>query len=177
MGHQKMDIWDLVGAYPVCPHCQSEQVVRDAWAEWHIGERDWTLKTVFDAFCCDKCGVSITEPAWKINKEYRLSRIRRLNDQLRIGRGQNITIVFTQGIKALGEDALPKIMETVASFNTFSEENDPRGEHDFGAFELLGEKIFWKIDYFDRSMKWSSPDPANDVLTWRVLTIMLAREY
>jgi hypothetical protein len=27
--------------------------------------------------------------------------------------------------------------------------NDPYGEHDFGSFELAGEKFFWKIDYYD----------------------------
>lgn len=177
MGPKKLDIWEMVGAYPVCPHCQSEKVVRDAWAEWHVGEQDWILKTVLDAFCCDACGEEITEPVWKIDDKFRLARIRRLNDQLRIGRGINITVVVTQGIQALGEDSLPKVLEAVARFDDFSEDNDPHHEHDFGAIDILGEKVFWKIDYFDNTMKWGSPDPANATKTWRVLTIMLAQEY
>ena len=59
----------------------------------------------------------------------------------------------------------------------FTEDNDPHGEHDFGSFEMAGEKFFWKIDYFDLDLKFHSPDAANPDLTHRVLTIMLASEY
>jgi hypothetical protein len=42
---------------------------------------------------------------------------------------------------------------------------------------LEGEKLFWKIKYFDRSIQFASPDPADETLTIRVLTVMLASEY
>jgi hypothetical protein len=32
------------------------------------------------------------------------------------------------------------------------EDNDPHGEHDFGAFEHEGQRIFWKIDYYAPDM-------------------------
>ncbi len=49
--------------------------------------------------------------------------------------------------------------------------------HDFGAVEIDGEKLFWKIDYYNRDMTAGSEDPANEKETRRVLTIMLAIEY
>ena len=40
-----------------------------------------------------------------------------------------------------------------------------------------GVKVFWKIDYYDKTMKNGSNDPSNEELTTRVLTIMKAEEY
>jgi hypothetical protein len=51
------------------------------------------------------------------------------------------------------------------------------GEHDFGALEIEGERLFSKIDYYDQSLSAHSPDPADETLTKRVLTIMLAEKY
>jgi hypothetical protein len=34
-----------------------------------------------------------------------------------------------------------------------------------------------KIDYFDRNLKYHSPDPSDPAITVRVITIMLADEY
>ncbi len=69
------------------------------------------------------------------------------------------------------------ILQAVAKFDSFDEDNDPYGEHDFGALEVEGERLFWKVDYFDRSLAAGSPDPADPLVTTRVLTIMLAEEY
>ena len=42
------------------------------------------------------------------------------------------------------------VLSSVQSFDDFSSDNDPYGEHDFGAIDLPdAEKIFWKIDYYD----------------------------
>lgn len=54
---------------------------------------------------------------------------------------------------------------------------DPHSEHDFGAFTLHGERLFFKIDYYDLGLTAHSPDPADPAVTQRVLTIMLASEY
>ncbi len=50
-------------------------------------------------------------------------------------------------------------------------------EHDFGALEVEGHMIYFKIDYFDRDLSMHSPDPADSSATQRVITIMLAEEY
>jgi hypothetical protein len=47
----------------------------------------------------------------------------------------------------------------------------------FGSFEVEGETIFFKIDYFDKSLTHHSPDPSDPSVTERVITIMLAEEY
>ena len=43
--------------------------------------------------------------------------------------------------------------------------------------EAEGETIFFKIDYYDRTLTCHSPDPADPAVTERVITIMLADEY
>ena len=69
------------------------------------------------------------------------------------------------------------MVEAVRSFDAFSEDNDPWGEHDFGAIEIGGQKIFWKLDCYDPTLTYQSENAANEALTHRVLTIMLASEY
>lgn len=59
----------------------------------------------------------------------------------------------------------------------FCTDNDPYGEHDFGAFEHGSETIGWKIDAYDRSLHYGSPDPADPSVTTRVLTILLMSEW
>jgi hypothetical protein len=59
----------------------------------------------------------------------------------------------------------------------WSHANDPHEEHDFGAFEVEGHKIFFKIDYYDATLTCHSPDASDPAVTKRVITIMLAEEY
>jgi hypothetical protein len=47
----------------------------------------------------------------------------------------------------------------------------------FGAFEAEGAKLFFKIDYYDKTLKLGSPNPADPSVTERVITIMLTDEY
>ena len=103
-------------------------------------------------------------------------RIRALNDELR----QHLLgglAVMTPGVAALGPDAVDRIVKTISVFDDFCHANDPYEEHDFGSFEADGQQIFFKIDYYDRSLTYGSPDPSDPSLTRRVITIMLASEY
>jgi Protein of unknown function (DUF3768) len=103
-------------------------------------------------------------------------RVRELNDKLR----QHLTggmALITPGVAALGQESVDRIIKTVATFDDFCHANDPHEEHDFGAFELDGEKVFFKIDYYDRDLKCHSPDPSDPKVTRRVITLMLASEY
>jgi hypothetical protein len=85
--------------------------------------------------------------------------------------------MLTAGVSALPSDVSAMAIRRMATFEAFSAENDPHGEHDFGSFELAGDKLFWKIDYYDRKLESGSDDPADPEKTTRVLTLMLAAEY
>src|SRR5689334_23241857 len=107
-------------------------------------------------------------------------KIAKLNDLCRTAMGIAGMLVQTPGITALPPALQSKIREAVECFDDFTEDNDPYGERDFGAFQIDGvpEKIFWKIDYYaDRNCTWGSEDPADPARSFRVLTIMLASEY
>jgi hypothetical protein len=105
------------------------------------------------------------------------AKIAELNDLCRKAMGVAGRVVQTQGICALPCAVQSTIREKVETFDAFTPDNDPYGERDFGAFEHDGNRIFWKIDYYDRSLTKGSEDPADPGQTVRVLTIMLAREY
>ena len=103
-------------------------------------------------------------------------RIRQLNDTLRC-HGLGGMRLVTPGVAALGNDALTQVFSNVTSFDAFTPDNDPYGEHDCGFFEVDGERIMWKIDYYDTEFTYHSPDPSDPSVTKRVMTIMLASEY
>jgi Protein of unknown function (DUF3768) len=104
-------------------------------------------------------------------------RIAELNDLCRKAMGVAGRLVQTSGICALPLQDQSAIREKVETFNAFTPDNDPHGEHDFGAFEHDGERIFWKIDYYNSTLTQGSEDPTDPSKTIRVLTIMLASEY
>lgn len=105
------------------------------------------------------------------------ARIRELNDEFRASPQRHGRLVVTAGVNELGAAFLEKAICRVCTFDEFTEDNDPHGEHDFGSFVLEGETLFWKIDYYDKRMEYGSEDPADPDKTTRVLTIMLAEEY
>ena len=105
-----------------------------------------------------------------------MTDIKTLNDNFRktfIG-GR---VMLTCGIKAKNQDEIAEILEKVRSFDNFTTANDPYGEHDFGSFDYKGQKIFFKIDYYDKNLQYLSEDPADDSKTIRTLTIMLAEDW
>ena len=103
-------------------------------------------------------------------------RIRQLNDSFR----QTFTggrVVITEGVDVLSPEIKTEVLQTVRSFDRFDRDNDPRGEHDFGNFEIAGQRFFFKIDYYGLDMEGGSEDPADSAKTTRVLTVMKAEEY
>ncbi|QGY00848.1 DUF3768 domain-containing protein [Methylobacterium mesophilicum SR1.6/6] len=102
--------------------------------------------------------------------------VRALNDAFRrsFAGGQ---VVETPGVIELAEIDRIALLLAVRRFSSFDPDNDPHGEHDFGAVEVGGERFFWKIDAYDRALLGGSPDPTDPAVTTRVLTIMCADEY
>lgn len=121
------------------------------------------------------------------------ARIARLNDLARQAMGVACTIVATVGFRSLPDTDQSSVRELIETFEAFTEDNDPHGERDFGAIYQLAdgrwttehprvrenerERVFWKLDYYDRELQFASEDAANPAITRRVLTIMLADEY
>jgi hypothetical protein len=88
-------------------------------------------------------------------------KIAALNDLCRTAMGIAGRVVQTQGICGLTPEAQAAIRETVERFEAFTPDNDPYHEHDFGSFEHAGERIFWKIDYYDRTLTKGAEDPSD----------------
>ena len=120
----------------------------------------------------------------------RAAKIRSLNDEFRCSiKGGRVFL--TRGVLARGHLFVGAAIAAVREFSDFTEDNDPHGEHDFGAFDLDGERLNWKIDYYatdDVRIKWreneytpelefGSEHPEDPAVTHRVLTILLADEY
>ena len=103
--------------------------------------------------------------------ETRAAKIAALNDKHR----KSMTgCIVTKGVASL-TPLMNDIFVRVRDFSDFTEDNDPHMEHDFGSFEILGIKIFWKIDYYDQDLN-EYCDPL-DPKCRRNLTIMRAEEY
>ena len=120
----------------------------------------------------------------------RAERIARLNDLARRAMGIACVVMATEGIRALPEADQSQLRELVETFDAFTPGNDPYGERDFGAIYQgldgvwstsrpvdVAVTVFWKIDAYDRALRFGSEDPADPAITRRVLTIMLASEY
>ncbi|GAA0678057.1 hypothetical protein FHT00_003363 [Sphingomonas insulae] len=122
-----------------------------------------------------------------------LDAIRRLNDAARQHPGTASIVNVTRGFHALPDVDRFAALAGIIGFTRFDRDNDPYGEHDFGAVSRLAtgrwtqdrpnddkaiaQTVFWKVDYYDPSLTYGSEAPWDAERTKRVLTIMLASEY
>ena len=86
-------------------------------------------------------------------------------------------VLLTRGVDALAIAEKTQLLTAVMTFSTFTGDNDPWGEHDFGSIDQNGTRYFWKIDYYNPTGETGSEDPADPSKTLRVLTLMRADEY
>jgi hypothetical protein len=109
----------------------------DWWDEW-------------DCLCndrCPKCNAEIEPDDHEAIEGEKSGAIRTLNDRLRRSM-MGGRVVLTSGVYALPPEVKEKVLQAVRSFDAFDNGNDPHKEHDFGNFELGGERYFFKIDYY-----------------------------
>ena len=104
------------------------------------------------------------------------AKIAALNDHAR-QTFRECRVVITQAVAQLVKENVDRILDKVRNYNDFTPINDPFLEHDFGSIQLRENTIFWKIDYYDLDLQMHSPDPSDETVTARVLTIMLVEEY
>lgn len=176
MGRLQEDIAGDVGSVPYCQTCGSTRVTKDAWAGWNAEAALWELETVLDQEYCHQCEAKTTF-VWRRAETVPSQKVRELNDRFRTTAQGNGSVMITSGLQEKGGAFVVAAVNAVQTFDDFSKDNDPWEEHDFGAVEIEGEKIFWKIDCYDPTLTRGSDNPANEALTHRVLTIMLASEY
>jgi hypothetical protein len=99
-----------------------------------------------------------------------VSDIRKLNDRFRrTFIGGHVTV--TDGVAALPLSTQHAIKKAVRWFSKFEDR-----DHEFGTLDVEGQKIFWRIEHYDRTFRKASPDPANPRKTVRVLRIGLMSE-
>ncbi len=99
------------------------------------------------------------------------AKIATLNDRFR---SMALDVTFTQGVIHAFDDVTP-LLVAIEKFDAFTADNDPHGEHDFGSIMWEGQKVFWKIDYYDQHLQYWY-DPLSSACR-RVMTVMLASEY
>ena len=119
-------------------------------------------------------------------------KIAKLNDELRaqilnahVITGFKNKIMFSRDVGLMSKEDQTEILEIVRDYKTFSEDNNPHGERDFGAFNFCSndsiyetpERYFWHINFYDNDLKYHSKDATYPSQTTRVLTIMKASEY
>ena len=110
-----------------------------------------------------------------MKRNEKTQEIRKLNDQFRRNLFTNTAhgvVNLTSGVAALAPADYMALLTEVSCFEDFNTENDPYGEHDFGAIDFKGTKYFFKID-----LECGSEDPADPNITCRAMTIMRADEY
>ncbi|MCV6826079.1 MULTISPECIES: DUF3768 domain-containing protein [Halocynthiibacter] len=107
------------------------------------------------------------------------------NDRFRNTWGADFTIpgqiVMTQAVAALSPAWITRAMAAIQRFDDFTEDNDPYGDHCFGAVEItVGDEtktIWFKIDLYDWNLEYGAEDPTDLEKTKRVMTVLFPSDY
>jgi Protein of unknown function (DUF3768) len=81
-------------------------------------------------------------------------RIRALNDAFRrtfVGG----MVMITAGVEAMPVEQRRSLLAKVRAFDAFTDDNDPHGEHDFGAVDEGGVRCFWKWSTTTARPRWA----------------------
>jgi len=104
------------------------------------------------------------------------TRIRDLNDAFRTSFSGG-RVVMTIEVQALSFADREELVRRVRTYDTWTKDNDPFGQHDAGEIEFKEFTWLWRIDCYDAECKTGSEDWANPDVTTRVLTLMNASEW
>lgn len=113
-----------------------------------------------------------------MTEDEKKARIRALNDQLRTtGLLRNGKVLVVGDLVQADPELREKVVSAVRAFDTFTEDNDPHNEHDFGIVEVDGQSFNWKIDYYALDEMHLSEHPEDPAVTVRVCSIFCAHDY
>ena len=108
------------------------------------------------------------------NKKYNFNNFWRQSIFNSLGKNK---LVLSNDVSQLNLIDGIEVLKLVKEFKTFTKDDDPYGEHDFGSFDFKDISYFWKIDYYDNDLKFHSEDKLNAEKTIKVLTVLRASEY
>lgn len=120
-----------------------------------------------------------------------LNQIQLKNDEFRrnlIENYQNSSstprVFFAPGFTGYYETDQPlfyKVLQTIIGLGEehFNEDNDPHQEHDMAFVDVMGEKFFFKIDYYDSTFTSfaGAENLLDDSKCFRVLTVGHSSDY
>ena len=86
-------------------------------------------------------------------------------------------VLSTRAVASRGEAFQIWAALAVSTDTAFTEDNDPYGDHSFGAVTVQGETVWWKIDLYDLAYEGGSETPDDPTRTRRVLTILFPADY
>ena len=106
-----------------------------------------------------------------------VARIRFLNKRLK-WTGEGGAFCMTASVNSLSIREVGAFWDKFRLEQVFNyEDGDPKNNHEFGTIKTEDHLFCWKINYYDLDVQHHSPDPADESITKRILTIMLASEY
>lgn len=106
----------------------------------------------------------------------RATKIRALNDAFRTSMSGG-RVLITAGVNARGPAFVAEALAAIRTFDAWSTDIDPHGEHDMVRVTIDGAIVWAKLDYYDAAMRFGSEDPSDPEKTTRVLTVLFPEEY
>ena len=97
------------------------------------------------------------------------AKIIELNDQFR-SNFQGGRVQMTPAVYELDAQLRGRAMCVLARYKKFDDDS----EHDWGVFIFAGYSFEWRIEYRGKDGTGSSPNPADTLHTFRVLTLSVA---
>ena len=101
-------------------------------------------------------------------------KIRALNDKFRKTMKGTDVYLSLEVASSVGDAALKHLLTSIRTYSNFIQKYDPNGDHSAGTVEVGRHRVEWSIDYWDKAEENDSPDPANEALTTRIMTITRA---
>lgn len=86
-------------------------------------------------------------------------------------------LVITAAVLARGDAFLAACLSAIGTLEDFPPENDPDGHHDFGAVDVQGRTVWFKIDLYDPAYEYGSEVPDDLAATARVLTVLFPEDW